>query len=130
MQSQFPRINTVAIICCAFMMYFTIVYLRLGIVGFIIGFMTRFLVELVWEIVYLYRHFPIRIRRIPSMSQIFSNLGANIRFSFVFAVGFSSEVILFEVVPFILFRSAHPYRNIALWMSLYQISGLSRTQFF
>lgn len=126
MQSQFPRINIMALCCCALVMYISVVRLRLGIVGFIVGFMMRFLVELIWEIVYLYLHFPIRVRRLPTLAELWSGFGTSMYFGFVFAIGYSSEVIMFEMVPFILFRSAHPSRNIALWMSLYQIAGLSK----
>lgn len=126
MHKLFPKVNIVAILCCAVVMYTAMVRYDMKITGFIMGSMTRFAVECVWELVHLYRNFPSQIRALPSLADVLSDLGAIMRFSFIFAVGYSSEIMIFEVVPFILFQSAHPTRNIALWMSLYQIGGISR----
>lgn len=125
MHAQFPRINTVAILCCTVVMYVAMVRLDLKIPGYVIGFATRFGVEFIWEVIHLYRHFPPQLRMLPSLADLRDNLGETMRFSLVFAVGYSSEIFMFEAVPFILLRSAHPTNNIALWMSLYQIGGIS-----
>lgn len=123
MQGQFPKINVIAVACCALAMYVLVVRLKLGIPGYIIGFATRFLVEFVWEIIVLCKDFPVQAVGLPSVAELKTNLLSMTRFSFVFIVGYSSELFMFEVVPIILFQSRHPSRNIALWMSIYQVTA-------
>ena len=128
MHALFPRVSIAAILSCAVVMYVTMVHFDLKIAGYIIGFMTRFGVEFVLEGVHLYRNFPPQVKVLPSSAEIRDGLGAMMRFSFLYAVGFSSEIVIFEFVPFILFQSAQPVRNIALWMSLCQIISLCTSE--
>lgn len=125
MQNHFPKINIVAVLSCVLVMYVAMVQLDWGIHGYFLGFVTRFFVEVVWELAYMFKYFPSQIQKFPSLSELRINLLSNSKFSFLFAVGFSSEIVMFEIVPFILLQSKRPQENIALWMSLYQISALS-----
>ena len=130
MHSIFPKINIVAILSCGIVMYITIIQFKLKIVGFIIGFMVRFLVELIWELYYLFKHFPEQCKFIPTFKQLKIDFGSLIWFSFVYVIGYASELFMFEAVPIILFQSKNPSKNIALWMSQYQITTLRKYYIF
>lgn len=121
MEGQFPKINVLAVLCSGLVMYVMVVRLKLGIPGYILGFSTRFLAELVWELVVLCRNYPTQADWLPSMAELRANIFSVGYFSLVFVMGFSSELIFFETVPIIMFQSEEPSRNIALWMSIYQI---------
>lgn len=127
LQDEFPKINLVSVAVSIALMYLAIVRLRLQIWGFILGFTFRFLVEMIWEGAILCSKYPKEARFVPSVRELKSGFGAMAWFSFVYILGYSAELVLFEMIPFILFRSEHPTRNIALWMSLYQFPCLSRS---
>jgi hypothetical protein len=122
LHSFFPRINLTAIIISGPLMYFAIVKMKLHIVGYLIGFSTRFAIEICLEIFYICRHFPkkINIKELPSLYNIKKDFIRSLWFSLVYVLGYGAEFLVFETVPFILFQSKSPTRNVALWMSLYQ----------
>lgn len=125
LQDFFPRINVVSILVCTASMYFFINTLKLQILGYLMGFSSRFLVEMVWELVIVCRNFPREAAFVPSFKYLRSGFAGLAWFGFVYIVGYSAELVLFELVPFILFQTRFPSRNIALWMSLYQFACLS-----
>jgi hypothetical protein len=127
MQDQFIRINLVAIIGCAITMYTTVIYFQMGIPGYIFGAMSRFLIEIIYEICYLSIYFPREAWILPSMNDIKKGIGEIYSFSVIFVFGFSMEVILFEATSLMFFQAPNPEKNLALWMSLYQIGALGKT---
>ena len=126
MQAQFLRINLAAIAVCVATMYVAIVRYNLGVMGFIIGFASRFYVEIGLEVVHLYKHFPPEGRTMPSLGQVRAEFWESFWFSLVFVVGFSMEVFLFETSSCIFFQAPNAEENIALWMCLYQLNVSGR----
>jgi hypothetical protein len=121
MQGEFLKINLVSILGCVMIMYLSIIKWKMGINGYIIGFMSRFVIEFIYEIFYLYFKFPMEAKILPPLKMISQGLWPMFRFSFAFVIGFSVEVFLFETVGFIFFQAPNPEENISLYMSLYQI---------
>jgi hypothetical protein len=121
MQSQFLKINVLAMTGCVITMYLTIVKWKMGVKGYIIGFMSKFIIELIYEIFYLMLNFPNEAKILPSFSSVKTGLWSVLKFSIMFVIGFSVEMFLFETVSFIFFQAPNPEENISLYMSLYQI---------
>lgn len=107
-------------------MYVLVVQMGLGVAGFIMGFASRFLIELIWEVVLMCKHLPLEAKRLPSLAELRNGILPKAYFSLVFVLGFSVELIIYETVPIILFQSQNPSANIALWMSMYQIIDLRK----
>ena len=126
MQSQFLKLNLLSMTGCVLIMYFTVIKWKMGIEGFMIGFVSRFLIEILYEVIYLLLNYPDEAKLIPSFKSVTSGLISTFKFSITFVIGFSVEVFLFETVSFIFFHAPNPNENIALYMSLYQvhISGI------
>ena len=122
MQSQFLTINVIAICGCSITMYLTVIYWRMRIKGFIIGFMSRFIIEIIYEVVYLYFHFPDSAKIMPSLRDIQDGLSNIYKFSLTFVIGYSMKVFLFETTSLIFFQAPNPEQNIALWMCLCQLN--------
>ena len=117
----FPVSNTVSLICCTITMFLSIVVFELHFLGFILGYTSRFVVEIVFNCFYLCKHYPPQARQLPNLKELKEDLKESIGFTVVFVLGYTIEQILFEVIPMIFFRSKDPLSNIALWMSIYPI---------
>ena len=117
----FPVSNTVSLICCSITMFLSIVVFELRFLGFILGYTTRFVVEIAFNCFYLCNQYPTQARQLPNLEELKEDLKESIGFTVVFVLGYTIEQILFEVIPMIFFRSKDPLSNIALWMSIYPI---------
>lgn len=121
LESLFPISNVVALICCTVVMFLSVVTFKLRFLGFIIGYITRFFVEILFNCFYVYKHYPTEAQQLPSLKALKEDLRSSLCFSTIFVVGCTIEQTLFEVIPVIFFQSKAPLSNIALWMSIYPI---------
>ena len=126
MQEQFIKIHLVSVLCSILTLYVLIVQGNMGILGFILGFMVRFLIEILWELVYLFLYFPNEAKHLPGFREVTSGLLAMAKFSFIVVIGNTILKIFFETVAFYFFHAPNAERNIALWMSLYQLNSQGR----
>ena len=110
-------------------MYVLIILLRMQVAGFIIGYASRFGVELMCELVCLQKYFPKEAKFVPGFKEIQKGLCENLKFVSVFVFGYSAEILTFEIVPLLLYQIKDPLKYIALWMSNSQLIYLSTSLF-
>ena len=107
-------------------MFWVIVLKKMGIKGFILGYAIRFVVEIIWEVIFLCSNFPDEAKFLISFKDIMEGILDMTKFSFIFVIGNKLRRILFETVSFFFFQVPNPTTNIALWLSLYQINAIGK----
>lgn len=110
LESVFLVSNSVSLLCCVLSMFLCIVTFGLRFPGFVLDYSSRFLVEILFNSVYLCRHCPTQART-PPLRELRKDLGSSVCFTLVFVLGFTVEKMLFEVVPMIFFQIKVPFRT-------------------
>ena len=121
MHQVFLKINSISLFMCLLSEYIFIVYFDLAINGLIISLAIKYSIEISYQTFYIWKYSEAEFFRCPSFAKFKEGLWETFTFTIFVLVSSTAEICCFEMVSVILFRTANPKRNIAIWSSLYQL---------
>ena len=94
------------------------IHLRLGVYSLIFGLTINFGLQILIQVVIVWRCMPVNIFSPPPLQKIFKNSNQVLDFLWEYSVAFYAEYLNFELSIFILLWSQDPVLNIMIWSSM------------
>ena len=124
MHHIFLKLNSFSLVMSILVQYIFIYRLKFTIGGYLLSFCCKYSIEIVVQVIYIWKYSPEGILVPPSFSDFREGLMETFNFIIYFIISYAAEYCMFELVTFILFQTKTAQENISIWVCIYQILAI------